>query len=127
MSLSTIILNGKSFLGRALRIEQRGDVFIDGKRIELERSPKIDIVVHGNLDSLEVGAANSIAVQGSAGRVSTGSGDVKCGAVTGDVSTGSGGVECGAVQGNISTGSGDVQCGKVNGSIKTMSGDVNIR
>lgn len=125
--LATILLNGIEYLGRKLRIEQRGSgdnrVYIDGNRIEISSSPKIDIVVHGDLESLEVGSA-TVDVKGSAGSIKTGSGDVKCGAVNGPVMTASGNVECGAVQGSITTASGDVDCHNVGGNIKTVSGDV---
>lgn len=128
-NLATILLNGLKFLGRTLKIERHaGDtrIYIDGNRIEMSVGPKIDIVVHGDLESLDVGSA-TVDIKGSAGTVSTGSGDVTCGAVTGDVSTGSGEVECGNVQGGITTSSGDVQAGDVSGNIKTMSGDISHR
>ncbi|KVP65637.1 hypothetical protein WJ96_04520 [Burkholderia ubonensis] len=125
MSIS-IIINGKRLLGGNLRI-QHGDVYIDGNRVELGKVPKIDIVVQGNLETMEVGAASSIEVQGSVGKLKTGSGGVKCGEVRGDVSTGSGDVECGDVQGSVTTASGDVDCRNVGGNIKTVSGDVTTR
>jgi len=126
--LSTILINGRKFLGRALRIDnQSNSIFIDGRRIELDQQLKIDIVVQGNLDSLEVGAASTIEVQGSASRVKTGSGNVKCGNVTGDVTSASGRIECAAVEGNVSSASGNISCGTVGGSVKTVTGDVKIR
>ncbi len=121
--LSAILVNGKQFFGKKLEIEVR----IDGKRIRLENLPKIDIVVQGDLDAMEIGAANSIAVHGAVGCLSTGSGDVRCGNVTGDVSTGSGTVNCHEVQGSVTTASGDVDCANVGGNIKTVSGDVSSR
>lgn len=121
--LTTIIINGKRLLGRNLRIEH-GNVYVDDNRIELEEGPKIDIVVHGNLDTMEVGAAQSIEVLGTVGKLKTGSGDVKCGNVHGDVTTASGDVECDDVQGGVTTASGDVTCRTVRGSIRTVSGDV---
>lgn len=121
--LTTIIINGKRLLGRNLRIEH-GNVYVDDNRIELEKGPKIDIVVHGNLDTMEVGAAQSIEVLGTVGKLKTGSGDVKCGNVHGDVTTASGDVECDDVQGGVTTASGDVTCRTVGGSIRTVSGDV---
>lgn len=121
--LTTIIINGKRLMGRNLRIEH-GNVYVDDNRVELEKGPKIDIVVHGSLDTMEVGAAQSIEVQGSVGKLKTGSGDVKCGDVHGDVTTGSGDIECANVQGGVTTASGDVTCGMVGGSIRTVSGDI---
>jgi hypothetical protein len=121
--LSTIIINGKRFFGSKLEIEVR----IDGKLIKLEQLPNIDIVVQGNLETMDVGAANSIGVQGSVGRIKSGSADVKCGDVRGDVSTASGAVECGDVQGSVTTTSGDVDCGNIGGNITTVTGDVSSR
>lgn len=121
--LSSIIINGKRLLGRNLRIEH-GNVYIDDKRVELEPSPKIDIVVQGNLDVMEVGSAQSIEVRGTVGKLKTGSGDVTCGNVQGDVTTASGDVQCDSVQGGVVTASGDVTCRSVGGSIRTVSGDV---
>lgn len=121
--LSTIIINGKRLLGRNLRIEH-GNVYVDDNRVELEKGPKIDIVVHGSLDTMEVGTAQSIEVLGSVGKLKTGSGDVKCGNVHGDVTTASGDVQCDDIQGSVTTASGDVTCRNVGGSIRTVSGDV---
>jgi hypothetical protein len=121
--LSAILINGKRFFGSKLEIEVR----IDGKVINLEKLPNIAIVVQGNLETMDVGAANSIEVQGSVGRIKTGSADVKCGDVHGDVSTASGAIECGDVRGSLSTTSGDVDCRNIGGNITTVSGDVNQR
>ncbi|MBU9199880.1 hypothetical protein KTD31_00505 [Burkholderia multivorans] len=121
--LSAIVINGKRFFGSNLQI----DVRIDGKRVDFDKMPKIDIVVHGNLAALEVGAANSVEVQGAVGTLRTGSGDVACGEVRGDLSTGSGDIKCGSVQGSITTGSGDVDCGQVGGDVTTSSGDITTR
>jgi hypothetical protein len=121
--LSAILVNGKQFFGKKLQIEVR----IDGKRIDMDKLPQINIVVQGNLDTLEVGAAHAIEVHGSVSSLSTGSGDVKCGDVTGNVSTGSGTVDCGDVHGSVATASGDVDCVRIGGNIKTVSGDVTSR
>jgi hypothetical protein len=121
--LSAILINGKRFFGSKLEIEVR----IDGKVIKLEKLPNIEIVVQGNLEVMDVGAANSIEVQGSVGRIKSGSADVKCGDVHGDVSTASGTIECGDVRGSLSTTSGDVDCRNIGGNITTVSGDVNQR
>jgi hypothetical protein len=106
--LATILLNGKRFLGRNLRLEHDDVIYIDGKRINREKTAKIDIVIQGNLESLEVGSASSIEVQGHVGRVQTGSADVSCGDVHGDITTASGSITCGNVGGKIQTVTGDV-------------------
>lgn len=106
-TLSHIIICGQKFFGRNLTVKQEG-IFVDGKKVDLGSQLNIDIVVQGDLDVLEVGAANSIAVAGSVGQLKTGSGDVTCGDVQGSVSTGTGDVQCGNVGGNIKTGVGDV-------------------
>lgn len=105
----TININGKTYRGNNVSIIN-GRVMIDGKDVTSQApGPRIDIVVHGNLDSLQVDCCDKVKVDGAVGTLSTVSGDVTCGDVDGDVSSVSGDVACGSVQGNISTVSGDIR------------------
>lgn len=102
---SSVTIDGKTFTGNCVSVVN-GKVTIDGKTQEGELVGDINIVVNGDVESID----------NSSGTVTAHS--------VGDISTGSGDVECDAVSGSIRTGSGDVSCGKVGGRIKTGSGDV---
>lgn len=105
----TININGKTYRGNNVAIIN-GRVLIDGKEVSNQSpGPRIDIVVHGNLETLQVDCCDKVKVDGSVGSLSTVSGDVSCGDVSGDISAVSGDVACGNVQGNISTVSGDIR------------------
>lgn len=106
--MNTVIINGKTITaGRNITISGNR-VLVDGKDVTPD-AKEIRIEVKGNIDSLSVDACNSINVIGSVGDISTQSGDVKCGDVSG----------------SVQTMSGDVNCGAIRGSVKTMSGDIN--
>lgn len=141
--LRRILVCGKAFFGSSVKI-LNGRVYIDGKGIEVDANlPKIDIVVEGNLEHLEVESASSITVTGNVGTLDLNAGDVTCRDVHGDVSCNMGDVSCdnvggsvsteqgdvtsGAVGGDVHTSMGDVTCTTVAGSIHTSMGDVNIR
>lgn len=106
--MPSVTINGKTYTGRASVNIVNGKVIIDGKVIEQESVPKIEIVVHGDLQELKADNCETIIVNGSAGSVSTMAGDVRCKDVNGDVSTMSGDVHCGDVKGDVSTMSGSV-------------------
>lgn len=100
-----IVIDGREFRGNSVAISN-GKVTVDGVVQDGELSGPINVTVHGDVQSLENHAGNVTAQ--NVGEISTGSGDVKCGNVSGSIRTGSGDVECGTVGGNIRTGSGDV-------------------
>lgn len=100
-----------------------GKVLIDGTEVASEAS-KLQIHIEGNIQQLQVDAAQSITVSGSAGDVRTHSGDVKCGAVSGSVQTESGDVSCGDVGGSVATSSGDIQAQAIQASARSDSGDI---
>lgn len=84
-----------------------GRVVIDG----VDRTPDakdIRIEVHGDVQSIDADVCTSISVTGSAGAITTQSGDIRCG----------------DVRGSVKTMSGDVVCSTVAGDVKTMSGDI---
>jgi DUF4097 and DUF4098 domain-containing protein YvlB len=109
-----ITINGRktTFSGQNITITN-GKVIIDGKEANVDEfaTDKVfNIVVHGDVDSIS-GEFTDVTVEGSAGTISTISGDVE---VNGDV------------DGNIKTVSGDVDVnGDVDGNVSTVSGDIN--
>lgn len=125
--MNMIIINGKKFFGSNVSINNNS-VVIDGKEIvdgEIYSEPKINIMIDGNVQNLEVDACLSIKVNGNVNKLSTMSGRVEVtGEVSGDVSSTSGDIDCGEVKGSVQTVSGDVSCGAVGGSVKTVSGDI---
>ena len=105
MNNGRVEIDGKSFVGQNIQISGN-KVLVDGKAQAGELVGDIIVTVHGDVQSIDdvVGkvTANNV------GEISTGSGDINCGAVSGGIRTGSGDVHCGTVEGNIKTGSGDV-------------------
>lgn len=120
--MATLNINGKIFKGNNVSI-CNGRVEIDGVDVTPEQK-QITISVEGNVDRLEVDTCNKLNIAGACGTVRSGSGDVKCGDVTGGVQTGSGDVQCQDVHGNVTTSSGDVSAGMVSGNVRTSSGDI---
>lgn len=110
--MNTVYINGQRIVTSGGNISViNGKVTIDGDDVDLGQFKEkvINIVVEGNVNSINSGSAD-ITVNGGTGTVSTQSGDVK---VKGDVT------------GSVSTMSGDVGVkGKVEGNVKTMSGDI---
>jgi hypothetical protein len=105
--MASVSINGMTLTGNSIKVVQ-GNVFIDGKPVEVKEAKSIVISVDGSVDQLNVDACDRVAISGSAGSVSTMSGDVKCGNVSGSVTTMSGDVDCGSIGGNVSTMSGDI-------------------
>ncbi len=105
MNNGRVVIDGKEFQGSNVII-QNGKVVVDGKTQDCELVGDVNVVVHGDVQTLENHTGNVTAQ--NVGEVSTGSGDVRCGSVSGSIRTGSGDIFCGKVSGNIRTGSGDV-------------------
>ena len=105
--MSTVRINGVTFSGNSVSIKN-GKVSIDGEVIDTGTEKNIRIEVTGNIEKINADACDSISVSGTAGPITTMSGDVTCGNVDGSVSTMSGDVRCGVVCGSVSTMSGDI-------------------
>jgi hypothetical protein len=108
---NTININGKTIVttGTSSVIITNNKVYVDGKDVTPD-AKQITIQVNGDVKNLECDACSSISVKGSAGSVSTVSGNIE---VTGNVT------------GNVGTTSGDINVrGGVSGSAKTVSGDI---
>jgi hypothetical protein len=85
-----------------------GKVMVDGKDVTPE-SKTIHIVVNGDVNELSVDACSTVQVRGNTNKISTVSGDIECGDVSGSVSSVSGDIQCGTVGGSVSSISGDIE------------------
>ncbi len=124
--MNSITINGKTIVlsgGSSVQI-LNGNVIVNGQNVTPE-GKDIRIEIHGNVERLDVDACNQVTVSGSVQKLSTVSGDVKCGDVAGSVQTTSGDVRCKAVRGSVTTVSGDVESSSIGGSVNTVSGDIN--
>jgi hypothetical protein len=106
---SRVTIDGIDFVGGNISINGT-KVIVDGVEQDGELLGDVQIIVHGDAQSIETTKGN-VSVQGKATSVKTMSGDVTCGDVSG----------------SVGTMSGDVTCGSVGGSIKSMSGDIRLR
>lgn len=102
---SEVSINGKSYKGKDVSISN-GTLTVDGVVQDKDISHDVDITVTGDIDILDL----------NSGRVEAHS--------IGQVSTMSGGVRCGDISGSVTTMSGDVRSGRIAGNIETMSGDI---
>lgn len=108
----SVIINGRKHTGKVVLIS--GDkvaghtVTVDGvcSKLLVNDDLKVSVVVNGDVDSMKLTA-----------------GDVTARNVR-SISTVSGDVKCGDVSGSVGTVSGDVACGEVGGSVNTVSGDI---
>ena len=121
---STININGKTYTGKNIQIDGKGNVIIDGKNVE-SNDKVINIEITGDIQSLDVASCQSINVSGMVNTLNTVSGDVTCGDVNLSVKTTSGDVKAKNIGGSVTTISGDVEADKINGSVNTVSGDIN--
>jgi len=101
-----VVVDGREFRGSNISITN-GKVTVDGVVQDGDLTGPINVTIHGDVQSLENNSGNVTAQ--NVGEISAGSGDIKCGNVSGSVRTGSGDIECGNVGGSIKTGSGDVR------------------
>ena len=106
--MATITINGLTVSGRSVVINNN-KVIVDGEEVSSGDSKKLDIVITGNVDNLQVDSG-TVKVDGNVSQVATQSGSVTIG---------------GDVRGSVSSMSGSVSVdGKVGGSVTTMSGSI---
>lgn len=108
---------------------KNGRIEIDGREFTVRNNVSINgkkVIVDGVVQSGELVGEIHVVVHGDVDSINMGSGDVTALNV-GGIRTGSGDVKCADVYGSINTGSGDVICGSVSGSVSTMSGDISQR
>ena len=119
--MSQIVNNGRSYVGNNVIINN-GKIIIGGKDYTPD-GKEINIQVDGSIEQLHVDVCLKCVVNGDAGHVETGSGDVEItGNITGNLQTGTG-----DVGGSIQTGSGGVKCNNVGGNVKTSTGSIKYR
>lgn len=108
--MASISINGKVYVGNSIRISNNRVVIdcID----QTPDSKNINIIVEGNVATLEADVCDTVTVNGHVGSISTQTGDVE---VSGNVS------------GDIKTQTGDVKCEAVGGNVKTQTGDIKYR
>lgn len=122
--MSSITINDTTYSGKNVSV--RGSkVIVNGINVTPNNTLKVNIIVEGNIDTLDVDEAEKIAIEGTVGSVKTQSGDVYIkGNVNGDVNSTSGTINCGDVKENVKTTSGTVKCRNVGGNVKTVSGSI---
>jgi predicted acyltransferase (DUF342 family) len=122
-----IIINNIEFQGNSI-VSKGNKVFIDGVDVTPD-SKTINIVVNGDIESIDCGYCEKILVTGNVKTINTTSGNVDCdGDVSGSVKTTSGDVKCGNIGGDVNTMSGNVKSeGNILGSVKTMSGNIKYK
>lgn len=123
--MASININGKEYGGTSI-IVRNNKITVNGVDVTPD-SKQVNIVVTGDIDTLNADYCDKITVNGNAKEVQATSGDIECRDVQGDVRTTSGDVECGNVGGSIQTVSGDVKAENINGNVKTVSGDIKHR
>lgn len=121
-----ISINGVDIVGGRNISIKNGRVIVDGNDVTPE-SKNITIEVSGNVETLDVGSANTIKISGDCANVESQSGDIICGNVTGDVRSTSGDIDCENLKGDASTISGNISCHIIEGNAKTVSGNITSR
>ena len=121
LSINGMSISG-NFSGRNIQV-LNGKILIDGHDVTPD-TKTITIEIHGNVENLDSGSCQSVTINGSAGPIKGGSGNIQCGTVNGNVTVGSGKVDCGDVIGDVDTGSGNVHAKTIKGLVKTGSGNI---
>jgi len=99
------VIDGREFTGNRISINGN-KVIVDGVVQDGELVGNISVVIHGDVEKIEV--VSGTVKANSVTSIKTTSGDIDCGDVTGSVMTVSGDIDCGNVGGNVSTVSGDI-------------------
>ena len=122
---SQININGSQYSGKNVRIEN-GKVYVDGNLVKgTENDKVINILIEGNVDRIDVDYCDNLVVDGDVNTLETVSGNVKANTVKGNVQSTSGKVEvAGNIEGDVETVSGTVKGHTFNGKVKTLSGNI---
>lgn len=110
-----VTINGVEYTGDSISLSNAGDTLtvhnVTGNQtICTNKMPKLDIVVNGNVDHLEMAQ-----------------GDLTCQQVNGDAKTSQGDINCGDVTGNVKSSQGNIKANNVGGSVKTSMGNIKYR
>ena len=125
MKMSSIIINGKSYIGGSVSVS-KNKITIDGTDVTPD-TKVVNITVNGDVDKVSADYCEKIIVNGNVNSVTTTSGDIECKDVSGHIKVTSGDIECSNVGGSIQTVSGDVKAENVSGNVTTLSGDIKYR
>lgn len=102
---NSVIINGKNYRGSTIIID--GDnIVIDGDIQESGVYGEVNIVVEGNVETIENSAGDIKA--NNVTSVSTQNGDITCNDVAGSVSTMNGNISAKAIKGNASSMNGNI-------------------
>ncbi len=121
-----VIINGTKYVGGNNIVMKNGKILIDGREANVD-SKVINILVEGDVETLDVDTAEKIGITGNVQNLTTMSGDVTTKGSVGTIKTGSGNVDVEEnCHGDIKTGSGNI---KINGSLfgNANSGSGNIK
>ena len=125
MKMSSIIINGKSYIGSQVNVNGN-KITINGTDVTPD-TKIVNITIEGDVDEIHADYCEKIIVNGNVKNVSTTSGDIECKDVTGDIKGTSGDIQCGNIGGSVQTISGDVKAENISGNVKTLSGDIKYR
>ena len=125
MKMSSIIINGKSYIGSQVSVNGN-KITINGTNVTHD-TKIVNISIEGDVDYVTADYCEKIIVKGNVKTVCTTSGDIECHDVAGDVKLTSGDVQCGNIGGSVQTVSGDVKAENISGSVKTLSGDIKYK
>ena len=124
--MSKITIGEKTYIGNSI-IVNNGKIFVDGKRVDTDDQPRIEIKVEGNVEFVQVDYCEKIGVNGNVHSINTSSGNVECEDVLNSVRTQSGDITCNDVSGDVNSQSGDIDCDNIDGDVTTVSGDVEAK
>ena len=109
--MTSISVNGTMYQSNNITVSNingKRRVIINGNDVTPD-DKQIDIRIQGDVNIVDISACDTVTISGDVKKVSTASGDIKCGNVDGEVKTMSGDITCGSVGGNVKTMSGDVK------------------
>lgn len=113
-SSTIIIINGQTYVGDAVAMSDDGNTItisgVSNQTLNIRNMPNIDIVIHGDVDTLEMSQGN-----------------VTCNDVHGNAKTGQGDIDCRDVTGNVRSSQGNIKANNVGGDVKTSMGNIKYR
>lgn len=105
MKNGKVTIDGKTFKGSKVQINNN-KVIVDGVVQEGELVGDINVVVHGDVETLENTNGKVEAI--NIGKVTTTNGNVICDKINGDVKTTNGNIHANAISGSVNTVNGDI-------------------
>lgn len=103
---ASIMIGGHTFTGKNIKLDEKNIIVDDVTQEEKVDEREIVIHVNGDVESITTDSGDVHARQ--VGTITSESGDVACGDVSGDVTSSYGDISCGKVGGDVSSNAGDV-------------------